>query len=123
MRHCLRRPPPQYAELAARCRHLAGGLHRLGLRQGDRVGVISLNSDRYLELYLTVPASGLVLVPVNSRLAPAEMRAILADAGVSVVFTDADYPGAAQVPRILSLAREFEEMIAASARAPARRRA
>lgn len=107
-----------YAELASRCRQLAGGLHQLGLRHGDRVGVVSLNSDRYFELYLTVPASGLVLVPVNARLAPAEMRAILADAGVSVVFTDADYPGAAQVPRILSLAREFEEMIAASPERP-----
>ena len=107
-----------YAELAARCRHLAGGLHRLGLRRGDRVGVISLNSDRYLELYLTVPACGLVLVPVNSRLAPAEMRAILADAGVSVVFTDADYPGAAQVGRVLGLADDFEDMIATSAERP-----
>jgi long-chain acyl-CoA synthetase len=103
-----------YAELAARCQHIAGGLHQLGLRRGDRVGVISLNSDRYLELYLTVPASGLVLVPVNSRLAPGEMRAILADADVSVVFTDAYYPGAAQVPRTLNLADEFEDMIASS---------
>jgi len=103
-----------YAELGARCRQLAGGLHQLGLRRGDRVGVVSLNSDRYFELYLAVPASGLVLVPVNSRLAPAEMRAILADAGVSAVFTDADYPGAAQAPRVLGLAGDFEDLIAAS---------
>ncbi len=107
-----------YAELAARCRRLAGGLHGLGLQRGDRVGVISLNSDRYLELYLAVPASGLVLVPVNARLAPAEMRAILADAGVSLVFTDADYPGAAQAPRILSLGDEFEELVATSPERP-----
>ena len=65
----------------------------------DRVGVIALNSDRYLELYLGLPAAGYVLVPVNSRLAPAEMRAILDDAGVSVLFADADYPGAAGVSR------------------------
>jgi long-chain acyl-CoA synthetase len=107
-----------YAELARRCRRLAGGLHQLGLRRGDRVGVISLNSDRYFELYLTVPASGLVLVPVNSRLAAAEMRAILADADVSVVFTDGDYPGATQAPRVLSIVDDYEDLIASSPERP-----
>jgi len=100
-----------YAEFARRCRKLAGALYGLGLKRGDRVGVVSLNSDRYLELYLTVPAAGLVLVPVNSRLAPAEMQAILTDAGVSVVFTDADYPGAAETARVLSLPGDYEDLL------------
>jgi acyl-CoA synthetase (AMP-forming)/AMP-acid ligase II len=73
-----------YAELGSRCRRLAGAMRKLGLAPQDRVGVIALNSDRYLELYLGLPAAGYVLVPVNSRLAPAEMRAILDDAGVSL---------------------------------------
>jgi len=103
-----------YAELGSRCRRLAGALRRLGLVPGDRVGVISLNSDRYLELYLGVPAAGFVLVPVNSRLAPAEMRAILADAGVSVLFADADYPGAADVKQVLTMPGDCEDLIAAA---------
>ncbi len=82
-----------YAELGARC--LAGAMRGLGLAPGDRIGVIGLNSERYLELHLGLPAAGFVLVPVNSRLAPAEMREILDDAGVSVLFADAEYPGAA----------------------------
>jgi long-chain acyl-CoA synthetase len=81
-----------YAELGSRCRRLAGAMRKLGVAPRDRIGVIALNSDRYLELYLALPAAGYVLVPVNSRLAPGEMRAILADAGVSVAFGDADYP-------------------------------
>ena len=108
-----------YAELGSRCRRLAGALRRLGLAPGDRVGVISLNSDRYLELYLGVPAAGFVLVPVNSRLAPAEMRAILADAGVSVLFADADYPGAADVKRVLTMPGDYEDLIAAAGEADA----
>ena len=108
-----------YAELGARCRCLAGGLRRLGLTPGDRVGVIGLNSDRYLELYLGVPAAGFVLVPVNSRLAPAEMRAILADAGVSVLFADADYPGAADVKQVLTMPGGYEDLIAAVGEADA----
>ncbi len=107
-----------YAELASRCRRLAGALYGLGLQKGDRVAVVSLNSDRYLELYLTVPAAGLVLVPVNSRLAAAEMQAILADSGASVAFTDADYPGAAEVSRELRLPADYEDLIARARECP-----
>jgi long-chain acyl-CoA synthetase len=103
-----------YAELGSRCRRLAGALRRLGLGPGDRVGVIGLNSDLYLELYLGVPAAGFVLVPVNSRLAPAEMSAILADASVSVLFADAGYPGAADVKQVLTLPGDYEDLIAAA---------
>jgi long-chain acyl-CoA synthetase len=101
-----------YAELGSRCRRLAGGLHRLGLAPHDRIGIIGLNSDRYLELYLGLPAAGFVLVPVNSRLAPAEMRAILEDAGVSLLFADADYPGAADVKQVLTMPGDYEDLIA-----------
>ena len=107
-----------YAELAARCRRLAGALRGLGLEHGDRVAVISLNSDRYLEFYLAVPAAGFVLVPVNSRLAAPEMRAILQDADVSLAFTDGDYPGARAVERVLSLPGDYENLIAAADEAP-----
>jgi long-chain acyl-CoA synthetase len=100
-----------YAELDVRCRCLAGALARLGLTPGDRVGVVGLNSARYLELYLGLPAAGFVLVPVNSRLAEAEMRAILDDAGVSLLFADGEYPGAAAVPRVVTMPGEYEELV------------
>jgi long-chain acyl-CoA synthetase len=103
-----------YAELGARCRRLAGAMRELGLAPQDRVGVVALNSDRYLELYLGLPAAGYVLVPVNSRLAPAEMRAILEDAGVSVVFADSDYPGTAGAGRVLTMPGDYEDLIAAA---------
>ena len=107
-----------YAELGSRCLRLAGAMHKLGLAPHDRVGVIGLNSDRYLELYLALPAAGYVLVPVNSRLAPAEMRAILDDAGVSVLFADADYPGAAGVSQVLTMPDDYEDLIAAADETP-----
>jgi long-chain acyl-CoA synthetase len=107
-----------YAEFGSRCRRLAGAMRALGVAPHDRVGVIALNSDRYLELYLGLPAAGYVLVPVNSRLAPAEMRAILADAGVSVLFADADYPGAADVKQVLTMPDDYEELIAAADEVP-----
>ena len=107
-----------YAELGSRCRRLADSMRKLGLAPHDRVGVIALNSDRYLELYLGLPAAGFVLVPVNSRLAPAEMRAILADAGVSVLFADADYPGAAGAGRVVMMPDDYEDLIASADEVP-----
>jgi long-chain acyl-CoA synthetase len=93
-------------------------MRKLGLAPRDRVGVIALNSDRYLELYLGLPAAGYVLVPINSRLAPAEMRAILDDAGASVVFADAAYPGAADVSQVLTMPDDYEDLIAAADEVP-----
>ena len=106
-----------YAELGSRCRRLAGALRGLGLVPGDRVGVIGLNSDRYLELYLGVPAAGFVLAPVNSRLAAAEMRAILQDAGVRVLFTDGGYAGAV-AERVVTMPGEYEDLISAADEVP-----
>jgi long-chain acyl-CoA synthetase len=108
-----------YAELGARCRRLGGAMRELGLAPGDRVGVVALNSDRYLELYLGLPATGYVLVPVNSRLAPAEMRAILDDAGVSVVFADARYPGVTGGPPVLTIPDDYEDLVASAGEVPA----
>jgi long-chain acyl-CoA synthetase len=106
-----------HAELGSRCRRLVGGLRMRGLVPHDRIGVIGLNSDRYLELYLGLPAAGFVLVPVNSRLAPAEMRAILTDAGVSLLFADADYPGTADVKQVLTMPGDYEDLIASAGEA------
>jgi long-chain acyl-CoA synthetase len=75
-----------YAEMWERCRRLAGALRALGLEEGDRVGVVSPNCHRYLEIYQAVPGSGLVLVPLNQRHSDAELRYALEDAGAKVLF-------------------------------------
>ena len=38
-----------YGELGERVARLAGGVRRLGVQPGDRVGVLALNADRTLE--------------------------------------------------------------------------
>jgi len=83
-----------YAQLNTRLHALAAALtESLGLERGDRVAVLSANCHRYLELYLTVPSTGLVLVPVNVRLATPEIHYILRDSGTRVLFTDRAIPG------------------------------
>ena len=70
-----------FRELEARVRRLVGALKGLGLRRGDRVAVIDVNSSRYLELYYACARAGFVLAPLNIRLSPPEIRYILRDCG------------------------------------------
>jgi long-chain acyl-CoA synthetase len=104
-----------YAELSERCRRLAGVLRDLGLQKGDRVAVHALNSDQYLELFLAVPAAGLVLVPINSRLAQPEVQAILEDSGARVLFSDHDSAGMeADLERVVRVPDGYETLIEAA---------
>ena len=82
-----------YRETAERCARLAGALRAIGFVPGDRVAVVAANCHRYLEAYQAVPASGLVLVPLNTRHVEAELRYALTDSGTRVLLTDRD-PGA-----------------------------
>ncbi len=75
----------QFGERIAR---LAAGLTNLGLERGDRVAVLSLNNDRYMESYFGVPWGGHVLVPINTRLAPPEVVFWLNDSGATVLMVD-----------------------------------
>ena len=68
----------QFGERIAK---LAAGLGKLGLDRGDRVAVLSLNNDRYMESYFGVPWGGFILVPINTRLAPPEIEFWLNDSG------------------------------------------
>jgi len=69
----------QWNERACR---LANALLGLGLRKGDRVGVLAYNCIEWLEIYAAVAKGGLVVVPINFRLVAAEIRYIAKDAGV-----------------------------------------
>jgi acyl-CoA synthetase (AMP-forming)/AMP-acid ligase II len=60
-----------YAEQLDRVSRLAGALRSHGVANGAPVAILSLNSDRYLELLQAVPWADGVLVPVNTRWSPA----------------------------------------------------
>ena len=63
-----------YAATWSRCRRLAGALTRLGVQPGERVAILAWNSHQYLEVYMAVPASGRIVVPLNTRHAEPELR-------------------------------------------------
>ena len=55
---------------------------------GDRVAILSLNSDRYLELYLAAGWSGTVMVPLNIRWSPLENEDAMRDCRAGILFVD-----------------------------------
>ncbi len=77
-----------WAEFVERVARLAGGLRGLGVGPGDRVAILSLNSDRYLEFCVAVPWAGGVVVPLNIRWSAAENIYSLNDSGASVLLID-----------------------------------
>ena len=77
-----------YRDVAARAQAVAAGLDALGVGQGERVAVVAHNSARLFELFHAVCNSGRVLVPVNFRLAPAEVSYIVEHSGASVLLVD-----------------------------------
>ncbi|GAA4754012.1 AMP-binding protein [Modestobacter marinus] len=77
-----------YREVARRARAVQAGLDQLGIAEGERVAVVSHNSARLLELLYAVPSSGRVLVPINFRLQPDEVRYIVDHCGASVLLVD-----------------------------------
>jgi long-chain acyl-CoA synthetase len=79
-----------WGETLDRAARIAGGLQELGVRPGDRVAVLSPNSDDYLALYLAIPWAGAVLVPLNCRWSQAENRFAIADCRPSLIFVSDD---------------------------------
>lgn len=77
------------------CR-LANGLLGLGLKKGDRFGVLAWNRIEWLEIYTAAAKAGLVAVPVNFRLVAAEIRFILQDCAVSAVIAEEGLHGAVE---------------------------
>ena len=77
-----------YAEHADRVARLAGALQNLGVGRGDRVGIVSLNSDRFAEYLLAVPWAGGAVTPINSRWTPAEVAYAMNDSGTKVLLLD-----------------------------------
>jgi long-chain acyl-CoA synthetase len=121
-----------WREIGDRVARLAGGLQRLGIRRGDRVAVLMLNSDRYLELYLGVAWAGAVIVPTNIRWSRAEIEDSLHDCRATMLVVDKAFAEmGVELARAVPLklvyadddagpagAQDYEQLIAANDQVP-----
>lgn len=67
----------------ARACRLANALLGLGLRKGDRIGVLAYNCIEWAEIYAATAKAGVIAVPVNFRLVAREVAFIATNAEVS----------------------------------------
>jgi acyl-CoA synthetase (AMP-forming)/AMP-acid ligase II len=80
-----------YRQAQAEVHRLANALVSHGFQPGDRMAILSKNSIEYMLLYFASSKAGLVTIPLNYRLAPAEWSYILNDAQAKVLFAAGDY--------------------------------
>jgi fatty-acyl-CoA synthase len=79
-----------YREMEERVDRLASRLRDSGLEKGERVAFLCPNTPPMLEGSFAVPAAGLVLVAINTRLGPDEVTYIVEHSGARMVFVDAE---------------------------------
>ncbi|WP_052668703.1 acyl-CoA synthetase [Nitriliruptor alkaliphilus] len=78
-----------YGELADRVDRLGAALGDLGVEAGDRVAYLGPNHPAFVETMFATMAIGAVFVPLNTRLAPAELAYMARDAELrALVWSD-----------------------------------
>ena len=80
-----------YAELNARCNHTANALVTLGVKKGDRVALLLMNSPEFVEAFFAIAKIGAVVVPLNWRLVPDELAFILKDSGAETLIYGGEF--------------------------------
>ena len=80
-----------YEQFGERCERLAAGLQSEGVQRGDRVAFLSFNNHQLLEGYYGAPLGRMIVMPLNVRLQPAELIAILNHAEARVLVFETEF--------------------------------
>lgn len=88
-----------YRQLGERVARFAGALRALSVNPGDRVALLALNSDRYVEYYLGTFWAGAAVNPVNTRWSAAEIVYSLDDCATTVLIVDDHFAAQAETLR------------------------
>jgi fatty-acyl-CoA synthase len=105
-----------YAALDERARRTAAAwLGPLGLRPGDRIGLLAHNRIEFVDALFAAAKSGVVLVPLSTRATAREIEGIVADSGMRALVYDT---GFAEVVAALRTATGVERWVALDVPAP-----
>lgn len=112
-----------YCGLLARALRIASWLRgRAGLEPGSRVALVGRNSPAYIESLFGAWCAGMIVVPVNHRLHPAEVATILEDSGAGLCLCELDMQEAltarCAASGIATRILAWEELAAAAAGQP-----
>src|SRR3984893_9463102 len=80
-----------YAEFGERCERLATALPKEGVQHGDRIAYLSFNTHQLLEGYYGVVLAHAIVMPLNVRLSPLELKNILNHSGARMLLFENDF--------------------------------
>jgi acyl-CoA synthetase (AMP-forming)/AMP-acid ligase II len=80
-----------FKEYDIRTNKLANGLLKRGLRKGDKIAVLLNNCIEFMEIYGAAAKAGIIIVPLNFRLLPADLYWIVRNAEVKMVMVQHRY--------------------------------
>lgn len=80
-----------FTQFDAHTNQVANGLAALGVTPGERVAYIGKNSDIYFELLIGAMKAGVVMTPVNWRLAGPEIAFIVEDCKAAILFVGPEF--------------------------------
>lgn len=110
-----------YAELARRARQAATAMAADGIGVGDRVVWLGKNRPEFFDLLFAAPRVRAGTAPLNHRLTPAELIAIIADSTAPLVVLGpefsvlrGDVEALADVRRVLVVGEDYEDWLTAS---------
>jgi long-chain acyl-CoA synthetase len=92
-----------YAELDEASNRLAEGLLSLGVKKGDRVAILLVNSPQFVVVYFATVKIGAIAVPLDTKYKPGELTCILDQCRPRVLFTESPYlePLVPLLPRLV----------------------
>lgn len=118
-----------FKQINRRCNQLAHALLGLGYKKGDCVAFLSSNRIEMVEIYFALAKAGLIGMPLNYRLAPVEVVALMREVDAVALLFDGQFADTAAYVReelpqvreqivlgdidgIVNNAREYESLLA-----------
>ena len=80
-----------YSEINDRVNQLAHALDGMGVRKGDRIGMLSVNCNQHVEAYFATAKLGGIYVPLNFRSKAEELDYMINRAEIKVLFAGSRY--------------------------------
>jgi fatty-acyl-CoA synthase len=91
-----------YAAMHDRVSRLAGYLREYGIKPGDRVAFLALNSTDILDIIFATWRLGGISLALNYRLTASELEYIVSDAGPEILFYDIELEGTVNELKLLA---------------------
>ncbi|TKJ27583.1 MAG: AMP-dependent synthetase [Promethearchaeota archaeon Loki_b31] len=98
-----------YKDSYERMQRLANALDSIGIKVGDRVGVIAWNHHQHFEIYYGLPGMGAVMVSLNLNLIPEELSYVINHSGAKYIIVDEDLISVAE--SVAALCKEIKGYI------------